>query len=128
MGICALVVVALGCGPRQPTPPPGLNEAQLAGWQAYVDLNCASCHGEKREGKRAGPPLAGLAENWSAGQLVGYLADPDAVIKANPRLAYKAEQYAIAMPAVSGKSPGYAGKVNETTLAALAEYMLVDVQ
>jgi len=58
---------------------------------------------------------------------VSYLADPDAMIASNPRLAFKAERYAIAMPAVSGKSPGYAGKVNETTLAALAEYMLVDI-
>lgn len=128
VGMCALVAFALGCGARQPTPPPGLDEAQLAGWQAYLDLNCASCHGASREGKRSGPPLRGLAEHWSAEQLAGYLADPDAVVKANPRLAYKAEQYAIAMPAVSGKSPGYAGKVNEATLASLAEYMLVDVQ
>lgn len=59
---------------------------------------------------------------------MGYLSDPDAVVKATPRLAYKAEQYAIAMPAVSGKSPGYAGKVNEATLDSLAAYMLVDVQ
>jgi mono/diheme cytochrome c family protein len=128
VGMCALVALSRGCGARQPTPPPGLDEAQLAGWQAYIDLNCASCHGESREGKRSGPPLKGLAEHWSAEQLARYLADPDAVVKANPRLAYKAEQYAIAMPAVSGKSPGYAGKVNEATLASLAEYVLVDVQ
>ena len=128
VGLCALVALSLGCGPRQPTPPPGLTEAQLTGWQAYVDLNCASCHGEGREGKRSGPPLKGLAEHWTAEQLVGYLADPDAVVKATPRLAYKAEQYAIAMPAVSGKSPGYAGKVNEATLESLAAYMLIDVQ
>jgi mono/diheme cytochrome c family protein len=128
VGMCAHVALSLGCGARPPTPPPGLDEVQLAGWQAYVDLNCASCHGESREGKRSGPPLTGLAEHWSAEQLVRYLSDPDAVVKANPRLAYKAEQYAIAMPAVSGKSPGYAGKVNEATLASLAEYVLVDVQ
>lgn len=126
--ICGLVVVALSCGQSKPTPPPGLTEAQLAGWQAYVDLDCASCHGESREGKRSGPPLTGLAEHWSAEQLARYLADPDAAVRATPRLAYKAEQYAIAMPAVSGKSPGYAGKVNEETLAALAEYMLVDIR
>ena len=128
VGMCALVAFALACGPRQPTPPPGLNEGQLAGWRAYLDLNCASCHGESREGKRSGPPLTGLAEHWSAEQLARYLADPDAVVRATPRLAHKAEQYAIAMPAVSGKSPGYAGKVNEATLVSLAEYVLVDVQ
>ena len=118
-------MVALGCG-GAPTPPPGLNEVQLAGWRAYVDLDCASCHGDAREGKRSGPPLEGLSEHWTAEELVHYLADPDAVVKANPSLAFKAEKYAIAMPAVSGKSPGYAGKVNEGTLEALAEYVLVD--
>lgn len=123
-----LVITALSCGQRPPTPPPGLNETQLVGWQTYVDLDCASCHGANREGKRSGPPLNGLAEHWSAEQLARYLADPDAMVKTNPRLAYKAEQYAIAMPAVSGKSPGYAGKVDDVKLAALAEYMLVDAQ
>ena len=121
------VVVGLGCGPSAPTPPPGLDEAQLAGWQAYVDLKCASCHGDDREGKRSGPPLQGLAEHWTAETMLDYLADPDAVVKANPRLAFKAEKYAISMPAVSGKAPGYSDKANAETLTALAEYMLVDV-
>jgi hypothetical protein len=128
VGITGSVVMAVGCGSGQPTPPPGLNEAQLAGWAAYVDLNCASCHGDDREGKRSGPPLNGLSEHWTAEELVHYLSDPDEVVKSNPRLAYKAEKFAIAMPAVSGKSPGYAGKVNEGTLEALAEYVLVDVR
>jgi mono/diheme cytochrome c family protein len=120
--------MALSCGQRQPTPPPGLDETQLLGWQTYVDLDCASCHGANREGKRSGPPLNGLAEHWTAEQLATYLVDPDAMVKTNPRLAYKAEQYAIAMPSVSGKSPGYAGKVDDVKLAALAEYLLVDIQ
>jgi len=77
----------LGCGARKPTPPPGLNEVQLAGWQAYFDLNCASCHGDAREGLRSGPALIGLSKHWPADQFVYYLTDPDAVVKANPRLA-----------------------------------------
>jgi hypothetical protein len=59
---------------------------------------------------------------------LSYFADPDAVVKANPRLAYKAEKYAIAMPAVSGKAPGYGDKATPEALAALAEYMLVDIE
>jgi hypothetical protein len=121
------VVFGLGCGPSAPTPPPGLNDVQLSGWQAYVDLKCAGCHGDDREGKRSGPPLTGLAEHWTAETLVDYLADPDAVVKANPRLAFKAEKYAISMPAVSGKAPGYSDKANSETLMAIAEYMLVDI-
>jgi mono/diheme cytochrome c family protein len=123
-----LAVIALSCGEREPTPPPGLDETQLVGWRAYVDLNCASCHGEAREGKRSGPELNGLAEYWTADQLVSYFADPDAMVKADPRLAYKAEKYAIAMPAVSGKAPGYGDKATPEALAALAEYVLVDIE
>jgi mono/diheme cytochrome c family protein len=122
------VVITLGCGERQPTPPPGLNELQLAGWRAYVDLNCASCHGGAREGKRSGPALSGLADHWTADQLVNYLTDPDAMVKENPRLAYKAEKYAIGMPKVSGKSPGYADNAQIEQLSVLAEYLLVDIE
>lgn len=128
VGISGALTVGLGCAAPQPTPPPGLDEVQLAGWQAYVDLACASCHGEERQGKRSGPMLNDLAENWSAEQLVSYLRDPDAMVRANPRLAYKAEKYAIGMPKVSGKSPGYADKAHDDTLGALAAYLLVDVQ
>lgn len=127
-GINSLVAFALGCGAVQPTPPPGLDEVQLAGWQAYIDLNCASCHGDNREGQRSGPPLVGLSKHWTVDSLVDYLTDPDAVVKANPRLAYKAEKYAIGMPSASGKSPGYGGKARAEKLRALAEYMLVDLK
>jgi mono/diheme cytochrome c family protein len=128
VGIGGLVAVALGCGARQPTPPPGLTEVQSAGWQAYIDLNCASCHGEDREGQRSGPPLIGLTKHWSVDGLVDYLTDPNAVVEANPRLAYKAEKYAIGMPSASAKSPGYGGKAREEKLRALADYLLVDIQ
>ena len=127
VGIAVGIVFALGCGGGAPKPPPGLNEDQLAGWQAYVNLHCANCHGEAREGKRSGPPLTGLAEHWTADTLVDYLSDPDAVVKAIPRLAFKAERYAISMPAISGKAPGYGDRVNPETLSAIAEYMLVEI-
>jgi cytochrome c2 len=127
VGISVLVVAASSCGTQQPQPPPGLDEQQLAGWQVYVDLSCAACHGEYREGKRSGPPLTGLAEHWTADLLVRYLNDPDAMVRSNSRLAYKAEQYAIGMPKVSGKSPGYAEKAPVEQLEVLAEYLLVDV-
>jgi len=127
-GISILAAFAMGCGAGRPTPPPGLDELQLAGWQAYIDLNCASCHGDHREGQRSGPALVGLAKNWTADQLVSYLIDPDAVVRANPRLAYKAEKYAIGMPSASAKSPGYGGKARAEKLRALAEYILVDIK
>ena len=43
-------------------------------------------------------------------------------------LAYRAEKYAIGMPKVSGKSPGYAVTAQAEQLEALAEYKLVDIQ
>ena len=128
VGIVGLAAVAFGCGSGQPTPPPGLDETQLAGWQAYIDLGCGKCHGDAREGQRSGPALEDLERYWTAEQLVRYLSDPDAVVDANPRLRYKAEKYAIGMPAASGKSPGYAAKAREEKLRNLAEYLLVDVQ
>ena len=128
LGTIALVAATIGCGESPPTPPPGLDDVQLAGWQGYVDLNCAACHGASRQGQRSGPPLNGLAEHWTADELVRYLSDPDSVVKISPRLAYKAERYAIGMPAASGKSPGYAQKAREEKLRAIAEYLLVDIQ
>ena len=126
VAIGLLLITAAGCGSPEQVPPPGLNETQLAGWQVYVDLNCAACHGENREGKRSGPPLIGLAEHWTSDEIVDYLSDPDAMMKSNPRLAYKAEQYAIGMPKVSGKTPGYSDKALPEKLEALAGYLLVD--
>jgi hypothetical protein len=128
VGIGISFVIALGCGGHEVAPPPGLDEVQLAGWRVYVDLECASCHGDGREGRRSGPALTGLADHWTAEQLVSYLIDPDAVVRANPRLAYKAEKYAIGMPKVSGKTPGYGEKAHDDKLAALAAYLLVDIQ
>lgn len=66
---------------------------------AYVALKCASCHGAELEGQRTAPKLTGLADRWSADQLVAYLRDPKAVQAATPRLAYMAERYPIEMPA-----------------------------
>jgi mono/diheme cytochrome c family protein len=126
ISICLVIAVTACSG--SPKPPEGLNETQLAGWQAYVDLNCASCHGEAREGQRSGPALTGLSAHWTADELVGYLADPDASIKKISRLARIAGNYAVRMPGMSGKTPGYADKAREEKLRALAEYLLVDTE
>jgi len=121
VGIGTVVLTTGGCGEAKPTPPPGLPDAYMAGWQVYADLNCASCHGDLREGKRSGPVLTGLETHWTRDQLVEYVKNPDAMIKSNPRLAYKAEKYPIAMP-------GYADKADEANLGALAGYLLYDLE
>jgi cytochrome c2 len=94
-------------------------EAQTAGWQVYTELNCGSCHGYEREGKRSGPALVGLDKHWDEAQLVRYLENPEAMLKTNPRLSYKAEKYPIDMP-------GYADKATTEQLTALAGFLLVD--
>jgi hypothetical protein len=57
LGIGSLVAAAPGGGAGGPKAPPGLDEAQLAGWQADVDLDSASCRGAAHEGRRSEPPL-----------------------------------------------------------------------
>jgi len=119
VGIGVLFATTLSCGADQPQPPAGLTQPQLAGWQAYVQLDCASCHGPQREGKRSGPALVGLSELWKQDELVVYLQDPEPVVKATPRLAYRAEQFAIAMPK-------YKDRADDATLTSLARFLLVD--
>ena len=93
-----------------------VDESVRAGRQVYEQLDCASCHGVQLEGKRSAPPLEGLTQYWTEQQLVRYLADPASVVKETPRLAYRLEQYPIAMP-------GYADAGDEA-LRELARYLL----
>jgi cytochrome c553 len=118
-GCIAAAAMLVGCGAGEERPDPGLSAQAQRGWQAYQTLGCGSCHGDHREGKRSGPVLAGLADHWTQASLMTYLRDPPAMIKTTPRLAYKAEQYPIAMPT-------YGDKADEATLAALAAYLLTD--
>ena len=122
--ISASVIAALGLGliltascSRGPDPVV-VDESVRAGRQVYEELDCASCHGWQRQGKRSAPPLTGLAELWTEQDMIRYLEDPEPVVKEIPRLAMRLEQYPIAMP-------GYA-KAGEDALRELARYMLTD--
>ena len=117
-GIAVLAILA-GCGAEGGPADRGLSAEAERGRQAFQDLGCGSCHGDHREGKRSGPVLAGLADHWTQESLATYLKDPPTMIKTTPRLAYKAEQYPIAMP-------GFGDKADDATLAALAAYLLRD--
>ena len=116
LGWSVVVVIIAGCG-AQDRPDPGLSAEAQQGWHAYRTLGCGSCHGEQLEGKRSGPALTGIADHWQEESLVAYLKDPPAMIKSTPRLAYKAEQYPIAMP-------GFVYKADEATLAQIAAFLL----
>ena len=79
-------------------PEPGSAEA------LYVDLNCAKCHGENREGQRSGPPLNALADRWQEESLLEYFNNPKEVMENNPRLKYMAEAFPIVMPSYATES------------------------
>jgi mono/diheme cytochrome c family protein len=111
----ALVAPCSGCSDESVV----VDESVRAGRQVYERLDCQSCHGFRREGKRTAPPLTGLVQYWSEEDMIRYLEDPAPVVEATPRLAYRLEQYPIAMP-------GYADKASEEELQELARYMLTD--
>jgi len=119
VGCIAALAALAGCGAGGERPDSGQSAEAQQGWQAYQTLGCGSCHGDHREGKRSGPVLAGLADHWTQESLATYLKDPPAMIKTTPRLAYKAEQYPIAMPS-------FGDKADAATLSALAAYLLKD--
>jgi len=75
-----VILVLAACGASGPAP--GTPEA------FYVDLGCAKCHGNEREGLRSGPPLDNLQDRWREESLVEYFRDPKAVMEATPRLKY----------------------------------------
>jgi len=118
-GCLAVLAVAASCGAGADQPPAGLSQEAQQGWRAYRALGCAPCHGDTLEGKRSGPQLTGIDDHWTESSLVAYLKNPAEMIKTTPRLAYKAEQYPIAMPA-------FGDKADEATLAAVASYLLTD--
>ena len=112
------LAATLACGGAD-QPPSDLSAEAQQGWRAYRTLGCAPCHGDGLEGKRSGPALTDIDDHWTVETMVTYLKDPAEMVKTTPRLAYKAEQYPIAMPA-------FGDKADEVTLAALASYLLGD--
>lgn len=103
----AVLILAACSGPG---PEPGSPEA------LYLNLGCAKCHGEHRQGQRSGPPLDALEDRWQEESLLEYLNDPKAVMEDNPRLKYLAESYPIVMPAYPDTS--------EEDLRKLARFIL----
>ena len=105
----ALTVLALAACDA-PGPEPGSPEA------LFVNLGCAKCHGDNKEGLRSGPPLDSLQDRWQEESLVQYFKDPKAVMEVTPRLKYLAENYPIVMP-------GYPDTSDED-LRRLAQFIL----
>ena len=102
------IIALAACGPAAPEP--GTPQA------SYIDLGCAKCHGDAREGKRSGPPLVKIEDHWDEEGLMQYLRDPKTFVEANPRLSYMGEQYPIVMPPFAN--------TDEEQLRALAVFIL----
>ena len=107
-GFAIATVIIAACGASGP--PAGTAEA------LYIDLGCATCHGDNREGQRSGPPLIKIGDHWDEDELLEYLRNPKAFVETNPRLSYLDEQYPIAMPAYA--------ETSEEDLRKLADFML----
>ena len=107
VGAVAVIVLA-ACGASGPEA--GTPEA------LFIDLGCAKCHGDDRQGQRSGPPLNDLADRWQEETLLEYFNDPKAVMEENPRLKYMAENYPIVMPAYPDTS--------KEDLSKLAQFIL----
>ena len=106
--VAVTVLTIAACGASGP--PAGSAEA------LYVDLGCAKCHGDNREGQRSGPALVKIADHWDESELLESLKSPKAFVETNPRLSYLDEQYPIAMPAYATTS--------DEDLRKLAEFIL----
>jgi hypothetical protein len=93
--------------------------AKVPGAQLYAQRRCGICHGDNREGKPLAPPLKGLAQHWTADELVyKYFPDPVAYQNNNPRLSKMLEQYSsMKMPPVLG---------DPAELRVLAEWLLTE--
>lgn len=104
--VAVLTLVACGASGPEPGSPEAL----------YIDLGCAKCHGNDRQGQRSGPPLVRIRDHWDEAGLLEYLKSPKTFVKANPRLSYLDEQFPIAMPSY--------GTTDEEQLRRLAEYIL----
>ncbi len=64
----------------------------------FKQVGCTDCHGPLGMGSPVGPPLRGLARHWTAESLSGFLADPDAVLEREPRLAELSYRFRNRMP------------------------------
>lgn len=87
-----------GCGGGEE---PEGRAADARGRALFMAFGCTLCHGPDGAGTTLGPPLRGLAKHWTREELASYLADPQAAVARDPRLAELARQYAKEMPAIT---------------------------
>jgi mono/diheme cytochrome c family protein len=111
--IAFLVIVAssalVGCGDSKPPDP------RAAGKRLFASQGCMACHMTRGEGSMMGPPLRGLAANWTREKLASYMADPEGYSSNDERLKSIKARF---------KTPMAPVKAPEADRLALADYVL----
>lgn len=110
--LAALAALAGGCaddasGTTGELPP------DSPGFALFQRMRCDTCHGADANGlPRIGPPLHGIAANWTREELVAYLQDPAPFRASKPHLQQVAQGYMAHMrpfPELSEKERGVLG-------------------
>ena len=84
---------ALPPGVEIPEPDPNIDVHKL-----YQARQCASCHGDNREGTKSGPPLKNLGQFWEIDDLEKFLQSPGYYLDGNKRLIEVGRKYNLLMP------------------------------
>jgi len=87
-----------------------------AGREAYEAESCGACHGATLGGSRTGPPLQGLASEFTEDELVSLLRDPARWVRDDARVARLAKRF-------PGRMSGLPA-ADEQRLRSLAAYLL----
>jgi mono/diheme cytochrome c family protein len=93
-----LFLLASACGPDAPSGPAG-------GAELYRQQGCATCHGAAGEGAITGPDIRGAAARWGRDDLAAFLADPEAFVAKDPRLAQQKKKYMMPMQSFGNLPP-----------------------
>lgn len=95
--------------------------APTDGARLYVLANCTTCHATDGRGTPLGPPLRGLAENWTRESLVAYFRDPKGAIETDQRLKTLSLNFSMHMPPVMNFTPEQLLAIADHALALSAK-------
>jgi mono/diheme cytochrome c family protein len=104
------------CGPTQARDPAAEAGGAARGARLFSGQGCATCHGADGAGGMLGPPLRGIAPQWTRPQLIEFLADPHAFALRSPRIAEEERRFLSPMQSF--------GALPEEERAALADFVL----
>jgi cytochrome c551/c552 len=113
-GLVAALALGWSCSSSEAPSAAAGNGA--AGQQLYAAKGCSLCHGPEGQGSMLGPALKDLKSHWDRARLAAFIADPNAVLKEDARLAQQAAKYPQPMAPLLNTS--------ESDRLALADWLL----